>query len=109
MNKHGQALVEFIIILPILLLLLLGMVDFGRIILSKIHLENVMNEVMELEEDKIENFLKEDKEYNITYQIEYNQYKKIILKTKLELMTPGLKNILHNPYEVIVERSVLDE
>lgn len=31
-NKRGQAMVEFALILPLLLLLILGMIDFGRVI-----------------------------------------------------------------------------
>ena len=35
MNKKGQALVEFILILPVLLLIIIGMIDIGNIFLSK--------------------------------------------------------------------------
>ena len=34
-KNKGQALVEFIIIIPVLLLLLMGMIDFGNIIHKK--------------------------------------------------------------------------
>ena len=47
MNKKGQALVEFILILPVLLLIIIGMIDIGNIFLSKYDLnkdlENVVN------------------------------------------------------------------
>ena len=39
MPKKGQALVEFIIILPIVLLMFLGIIDLGRIMYTKIILE----------------------------------------------------------------------
>ena len=47
MNK-GQALVEFIIILPVALLLVLGVIDFGNIIYKKYTLENDLNTVVDL-------------------------------------------------------------
>lgn len=108
-NKSGQALIEFILILPVLLLLIFALVDFGRIILCKTHLEGVMNEVSNLPEDKLSSYLKKDTDYNIKYTIKIDEYKNITLTTNLELVTPGLKNILKNPYEVKVERSVVYE
>jgi len=39
-NNKGQALVEFIIILPIFLLLIISIIDFGNIISKKYSLEN---------------------------------------------------------------------
>ena len=111
MNKRGQALVEFVIILPILILIVFAFIDFGRILLCKTHLENTMDSVTKLvyENKDINNYLKEDSDYKISYEIKEDEYKKIILKTKLELVTPGLKNILHNPYTVTVERSIINE
>jgi len=109
-NKRGQALIEFVIILPVLLLIIFAFIDLGRIILCKSHLESVMGDVITLykENGNVNEFLLDD-EYKISYQIEDNDYRKIILTSKLELITPGLKRILSNPYEVKVERSILYE
>ncbi len=106
-NKKGQALIEFILILPVLLLILFMIIDFGKIILCKNHLENTLSNVVTLKENNgdIKTYLSQD-EYKITYKIEDN---KIILETKLDLITPGLKNILKNPYKVTVERRIIDE
>lgn len=106
-NKKGQALIEFILILPVLLLILFMIIDFGKIILCKNHLENTLSNVVTLKENNgdINTYLSQD-EYKITYKIEDN---KIILETKLDLITPGLKNILKNPYKVSVERRIIDE
>ncbi len=108
-NKHGQALVEFILILPVLLLILFALFDFGRILLCKMHLENVMNEISGKDEKVIANYLQSDTEYTITYQIKKDKYEVITLESKLDLITPGLKNILNSPYTVSVERSILYE
>ena len=45
MNKKGQALVEFILILPVFLLILFAIVDFGNLLVSKNQLENVSSDI----------------------------------------------------------------
>ena len=108
-NNRGQALIEFVLILPVLLLLIFALIDFGRIIVCKSHLEGVMNEVVKLPDEEINAYLKKDSDYKITYTIKTDEYKNITLSTKLDLITPGLKNILSNPYSVKVERSIVYE
>lgn len=108
-NNRGQALIEFVLILPVLLLLVFALIDFGRIIVCKSHLEGVMNEVSNLSDDEITTYLRKDKDYNITYNVRIDDYRNITLSTKLDLITPGLKNILRNPYTIKVERSIVYE
>ena len=109
MNKRGQALLEFVLILPVLLLLVFALIDFGRIIVCKNHLEGVMNEVSNLPDEEIATYLKKDMDYKISYSVKMDEYRNITLTTKLDLVTPGLKNILKNPYTVKVERSIVYE
>ena len=109
MNKRGQALIEFVIILPFIILIVFSFIDFGRIMVAKTHLENTMNEVVKLDDNDILDYLKNDSDYKINYEVQYSKYRKITLKTKIEIISPILKNILHNPYEINVERSVLYE
>lgn len=111
MNRRGQALVEFVIILPFLLLIIFSFIDFGRIILCKSHLEGVMNSVIDIQRngENVRNYLNKDTDYKIDYKLENGEYEKIILETKLDLITPGLKSILSNPYKVTVERSIIYE
>ena len=45
--KRGQALVEFVIILPIFIFLLLAIIDIGKMISTKNKLESVMSSVIE--------------------------------------------------------------
>ena len=112
LNRHGQALIEFVLILPVLLLLIFSFIDFGRIIAMKNHLENVISDVVDLydsnKENEIEAFLSKD-DYKISYSINHLEYTKIVLNVKLDLITPGLNRVLSNPYEVKVERSIIDE
>lgn len=112
MKKRGQALVEFVIILPILIFLLLVIFDFGRIIMIKNQLENEMNNISEeiqkgIEHEKIEERLKKNNK-KAELEIKWgNDNIKIALKEKTELITPGLNIILTSPYEIVVERSIL--
>ena len=46
-KKRGQALVEFVIILPIFLFFLFAIIDFGKIISLKNQLESEMDEIIE--------------------------------------------------------------
>ena len=47
-DNKGQALVEFIIILPIFLLLIISVIDFGNIISKKYSLENDIDTIYDL-------------------------------------------------------------
>ena len=46
MNCKGQALIEFVIILPVLIMLIFGFIDLGRIILENNKLENLTTNVI---------------------------------------------------------------
>lgn len=39
-NNKGQAMVETVLVLPVLLLILIGILDFGRIFYTRVALEN---------------------------------------------------------------------
>ena len=112
LKRNGQALIEFIIILPILIMLIFSFIDFGRIILENSRLENVTTEVITK--------YNETKNYNDTLNyIESLGYKDIDLsiktsndlltiklEKKIEFVTPGLDKILGSPYPILVERVV---
>ena len=48
MNKKGQALVEFIIIMPVMLFILLGIIDFGTYNYNLNKLEGILNNVSDM-------------------------------------------------------------
>lgn len=108
MNRKGQALIEFVLILPVLILILFIIFDFGNIFYSKYELQNQSMEIVRLVKDKknIEDindiYSKLDIEIN-TYK---EDYKKITLTKELDLITPLLDNILDNPYLIKVERII---
>ena len=109
MNKKGQALVEFIIILPIFLILVLGVVDLGNILYQKTMLEGNMNDVISLYERGVSNeeILEEMELKNTELEIvEDQEYIRIHLLKEVDLITPGLNLVLDNPYQLDVSRSI---
>ena len=111
-NKKGQALVEFIIILPVLIMLFFGAVDFGRIILRQNELENLTGDISNIYKEgksfeELEEFLKENnKDNTLSVTNRDNQYIEFSLESKVNFITPGLGKILGNPYYAKVTRVI---
>lgn len=111
MKNRGQALVEFVIVLPILMLLILGAIDFGNILYKKYILENDLDYVVELvqKEDTVamEAYLKKQ---GITSSIEEkNNQTSITVFKNISVITPGLNRILGNPYKIEANRVIANE
>ena len=109
-NERGQALVEFIIILPVFLLLVFCVVDFGRIISLKNELENVTSDAITYYEngEKIENIQKivsEDvKDIKLTIKDD-DGYITLKVEKKLVPITPGFNYLPSNIFEVSASRT----
>lgn len=114
MKRKGQALVEFVMILPVIIYLILGIIDFAVIISNKQSLESKMDDVITLYNDgkskeEINKFILKDlKKVSYDYKVD-NEYVKIILKQDMDIITPGLEIILGSPYFIEVERVILNE
>ncbi len=111
-KKRGQALVEFVIILPIFTFMLLAVIDIGKILFFRNELESQLSEVIFLyNEKKSYNDIVKEMELddeNITLEIKNEDNEKVtfFLKQDLEIITPGLNLILANPYEISVQRKI---
>ena len=88
MNKKGQALVEFVLVLPILIFILLAVIDVGKLMIMKNHLETVLGTV-----DKNTTEI-HDQTYNITIERRDNY---VYLKSCINVITPGMNRVLGNP------------
>ena len=111
-NKKGQALVEFVIILPIFIFMLLSIIDIGKVIYFQNQLVSELNDVVELYKNQktYEEILNELnlQDEGVTLEIK-NQDNEIItfyLKCDVEIITPGLNVIFDNPHTVTVERAL---
>lgn len=112
MKKKGQALVEFVIILPIFIMLVLGVIDIGNILYSKINLENTLSSVIELyQKDYSLSEIQSDLDLNSDiYEIHTEsdgEYQKFTIIKKIDIITPGLNFVFDNPYELSLSRSIV--
>lgn len=110
-NNKGQALIEFVILMPVFMMLILGMLDLGNIIYHKYQLGNDLDYISDLyienKEDDIDRYVTDRK---IKYQIESDNTKsKISISENIKIITPGLNKILGNYYNVSVERMIYNE
>ncbi len=114
MNKKGQALVEFIIIIPILIVILIGLSDYIMIFNTKSNLEKNMDEVVKIynkyhNEEEITNYLNNTNP-NVTYQKTKNgKYTKLAIQKEYNFITPGLDKIISSPFIIKTERVIIDE
>ena len=105
MNRKGQALVEFILILPVFLFILFAIIDFGRIFSINNKLESDSSDIISLFKngtsvDELEEMYTENK-LTITND---GEYYKITLSSSINLITPGFNKIFGDPYIINVER-----
>jgi len=115
LDKKGQALIEFIMVLPILIMLVFAMVDFGNMYMTKAQLESKLNTVVEFYKEKPEQEYiynqinaKEEKMVIDLIVVDAN-YTKIELQREIDLITPGFNLIFGSPYKITVERVVKNE
>ena len=111
MKNKGQALVEFVLILPVVILLLFGAIDVARVINTNSELENKISDVVTLYQAK-----KDISELNTLLDndilVDTNKegsYTTITLEKKLKPITPGVINLSEKFFDVKVSRVVYDE
>ena len=110
MNRKGQALIEFIIIIPILILIISGIIDFGNIIYEKYKLQNDLDTIQELyvlrKDNDINNYLT-NKNININIDNDDN-YTTITLSKNISINTIIINNLIGNPYKIEVSKVILE-
>jgi len=109
-NNKGQALVEFIIVLPILLLLIMAIIDIGNIFVKKYSIENDLDVVYDMyklgDNDGINNYVKE-KELKIDYE-KNGEFLVINLSKLTKINTPILNNILGYNYKIEASKVIYE-
>lgn len=107
MNSKGQALVEFILILPIFLIILLSLIDIGSIFVKKYELSD--------DAEIISNMYINDKEKMMAYiakeDIEYSENANgdlvtIILEKNIKINAPILSNVIGKNYKIKVSKTI---
>ena len=110
MNRKGQALIEFVLILPVFLFLIFAVYDFGMIFNKKNILENTSTDIVELYKSgkTLDEITVIYPELELTI-ISDNDYDEIKINDKVKIITPGLNRIMGNPYVVEVKRYIPHE
>lgn len=121
-NENGQSLVETALILPILLILLVGIVDFGRVLYMFSHLHMATQETVRLgglgkNDAEITEFARNyihigdpaNLSVGIT-PIESNRkpgdYVTVTLQYPINIITPGISSILPSPFNITVDSTI---
>lgn len=110
-NNKGQALIEFILIIPVLMLLILGIFDIGNIIYKRYQLENDLDYIVDLYEEskmsEIDSYIRNAKiTMNDSKTLEYST---ITLTKNISFVTPGASKIFGNNYKVSTSRTIKNE
>ena len=111
-NRKGQALIEFVIILPVIIILIFSFIDFGRIILENNRLENLSTNVINRYEqtgnyEEVLQYIKKMGYENVKLSIKKEtNILTIKLEKNIDIITPGLDIFLKDPYMVKVERII---
>ncbi len=107
MNNKGQALVEFVLILPVFLFIVFAVFDFGMIFSSKNELENDSLDISLLVKNGTT--LEEIKTMYPNLSITINndsEYYEVKISEEINLITPGFNRIFGDPYLIDVSRYV---
>ncbi len=110
MNRKGQALVEFVLILPIFILIVFAMIDFGMILNKKNELENTSVDIVSMLNNGVE--LNEIKGKYTDIDIDVykdGKYTKVVLSDGVKIITPGLNRIFGEEYTAKVERVYIND
>lgn len=117
-NKKAQALIEFVLILPILIMILFAIIDFGNIFVTKSDLENKIDDAYQVLKEStdtltlyedIEQVVNKDKKGKVKVTLEFNDKLGLItisLSKDIKTITPGLNLIIGYPYKVKTERVI---
>lgn len=109
-NNKGQALVEFILIFPVIILILCIVIDFSNVYVSENKLENKLDDVIYLirndKESDINNILDDNTKYSIS---KTGSYATVELTSKVKFITPFSNIFFKNDYNISTKRVILYE
>ena len=121
-NEQGQSLIEFALIVPILILMVSGIFDFGRVLYTYMNLNHLTQETVRLgglgkTDIEITQFAKErfhiGDPTSLNIVISPNQasrksgdYVTVTLSYPVEYVTPMASLVLPSPYQVITDSTI---
>ena len=107
-NNKGQALIEFIIILPIFLILVISLIDLGNIFIKKSSLENNLDTIVSMyKEDKTDDIKDYALKNNLDVAISNDdKFKKFTIKKDIKLTSPMLIAVIGKNYKISTEKEI---
>ncbi|WBW95545.1 TadE/TadG family type IV pilus assembly protein [Oceanirhabdus sp. W0125-5] len=121
-KEKGQAVVEIALVLPILLVLLCGVIDFGRILYASIHLNMVSQEavrmgglgksdsaIVEYVNDTVDLANKDTISVNITpndSNRSSGEYVTVQINYQVKYITPIIGVFISTPYNVSTKSTI---
>ncbi len=119
-QEKGQSLVEFALLLPLLLFMICGIIDFGRVMYTHMQLNLVTQEAVRL------GGLGRSDAYIKQYTLDHvndptkvivtitpsetlrnsGDYVKVSLEQQIEYITPLMSTVLPSPYRVVTESTI---
>ena len=110
-NNKGQALVEFVILIPVLMLLILSIFDLGNVILKKYKLENELDTIINYynnNDEQLMNSYASMNEINIKKERKNNDMINIKVSYDVKINTPLLNKIMGENYQIETSRIVYE-
>lgn len=109
-NNKGQALVEFILIFPVIILILCIIIDFSKVYLDSNKLENKLEDIIYLirndKENDINNILDDNTKYSIS---KTGIYATVELSSKVKFITPFSNIFFKDGYNISTKRVIYYE
>lgn len=105
-DRKGQALVEFVIILPILLLIVISMIDFGNLLYQKYQLEQDLEYISDLYIANDTNALEQEKQKLHVTTIEDGSFVTLQVQKEANLASPILRRVLGDHYQIETSRKL---
>ncbi len=111
-NNKGQALVEFVLLLPLIIFILFIVFDFANVFYNKNHLEGILEDVCNMVE---EGYTKQEitemiDNKNITYSILVkDNLATIKLEQVINFTTPFANSLFNDSFKISSQRVILYE
>lgn len=109
MNKKGQALVEFVLVLPVLLIIVISLIDVGSIFIKKYELSKDLEIISEyFENNKTQELYAYAAIEEVDFSVEERGDIKVLnLKKNVKINAPILSNIIGKNYTIEVDKPVI--
>lgn len=111
MNKKGQALIEFVLILPVLLIVFMAVADIGNIFIKKNELNDDLSMISEMYQNgKKEQMMAYIANEDLEYKEELNGgFLRLEIEKKVDINAPILSNIIGKKYKIKVSKNIYGE